>query len=159
MRCSSLRRKIDITDNMGLIAIANSADPIEKLYGWGVLVAAASFCYAVGYVVYQRWLHPLAAFPGPFLASLTDLWQVHQFLTLKQPYRLTELHEKYGQFVRYGPDKLSITAEDAIPILYQKAGRLMPKTEFYDAYGSGIPNVFNMRDEAVSLEDVGLGRN
>ncbi|KAH8888103.1 cytochrome P450 [Thozetella sp. PMI_491] len=105
--------------------------------------------YLIIYVVYQRFFHPLAKYPGPFLASVTDLWQVSQFLSLKQPYTLTELHEKYGQFVRYGPDKLSVTAEDAIPILYQKGGRMMPKTEFYDAYGSTHPNVFGMRDEAA----------
>lgn len=104
----------------------------------------------VGYVVYQRWFHPLAAFPGPFLASVTDLWQVYQYLTLRQPYNLTELHEKYGPFVRYGPDKLSVTSEDAIPLVYQKGGKSMPKTEFYDAYGAAHPNVFGMRDEAVS---------
>ncbi|RDK43604.1 benzoate 4-monooxygenase cytochrome P450 [Aspergillus phoenicis ATCC 13157] len=99
------------------------------------------------YSIYQRYLHPLAKYPGPFLACLTDLWQVYQFLTLKQPYNLTELHAKYGPIVRYGPDKLSITHEGAIQAIYQKGGRGMPKTEFYDAYGAAHPNVFGMRDE------------
>ncbi|KAG9188845.1 benzoate 4-monooxygenase [Alternaria panax] len=106
-----------------------------------------SMSYLIIYIIYQRFLHPLAKYPGPFLASLTDLWQVSEFLSLKQPYNLTALHEKYGQFVRYGPDKISTTAEDAIPIIYQKGGRMFPKTEFYDAYGSHIPNIFGMRDE------------
>lgn len=102
------------------------------------------------YVVYQRFFHPLARYPGPFLASLTDLWQVNQFLTLKQPYHLTELHAKYGQVVRYGPEKLSITDEAAVQILYQKSGRSFPKTEFYDAYGAAHPSVFGMRDQSVT---------
>ena len=102
------------------------------------------------YVFYQRFLHPLSKYPGPFLASLTDVWQAQQFLTLKQPYHLTELHKKYGPFVRYGPDKLSITSESAIPVIYQKSGRSMPKTEYYDAFGAAHPNVFGMRDEYVS---------
>lgn len=111
------------------------------------------FLFVLGttaYVVYQCYFHPLAAYPGPFLASLTDLWQVYQFFTLKQPYHLTDLHEKYGPFVRYGPDKLSITAEEVVPLVYQKGGRMMPKTEFYDAYGATIQNIFGMRDEHVS---------
>lgn len=114
--------------------------------------------WLLGYIVYQQCFHPISKYPGPFLASLTDLWQTQQFLTLQQPYRLTELHEKYGPFVRYGPDKLSITAEDAIPIIYQKGGRSMPKTEFYDAYGSSHPNVFGMRDEAVSTISIDIKR-
>src|SRR5690348_9187847 len=102
------------------------------------------------YVVYQRFLHPLAKFPGPFFASLTDIWQVHQFMTLQQPYHLTKLHEKHGPIVRYGPDKLSVTDEACIPSIYQKSAKSMPKTEFYDAYGAAHPNVFGMRDENVS---------
>lgn len=118
----------------------------------GPLVAAGSLIFVlVAYIIYQRYFHPLSKYPGPFLASITDLWQVHQFLTLKQPYCLTELHEKYGPFVRYGPDKLSTTCESAIPLVFQKGGRHLPKTEFYDAYGAAHPNVFGMRDEAVSI--------
>ena len=117
---------------------------------WLLAVLVGLIVYLTIYIIYQRFLHPLAKFPGPFLASLTDLWQVSEFLSLKQPYNLTALHEKYGQFVRYGPDKISTTAEDAVPIIYQKGGRMFPKTEFYDAYGSHNPNVFGMRDESVS---------
>ncbi|KAJ5387707.1 hypothetical protein N7509_010248 [Penicillium cosmopolitanum] len=116
--------------------------PIECALG--ILIA-----YISGYIIYQRFLHPLAKFPGPFLASLTDLWQVYQFITLKQPYTLTNLHEKYGSIVRYGPDKLSITDEEAVRLIYQTGARYMPKTEFYDAYGAAHPNVFGMRDEAA----------
>lgn len=114
------------------------------------LLTILSLVWLSTYIIYQRFFHPLSRYPGPFLASLTDLYQVHQFLSLKQPYTLTDLHTKYNsQFIRYGPDKLSTTAEDAIPLLYQKGGRAFPKTEFYDAYGAASnPNVFGMRDEA-----------
>lgn len=114
------------------------------------LLAGIFLFYIASYIIYWRYLHPLAQYPGPFLASLTDLWQVYQYTTLRQPYHLTDLHERYGPIVRYGPDKISVTDESAIPIIYQKGARMMPKTEFYDAYGAAHPNVFGMRDEAVS---------
>jgi len=116
-----------------------------------LVAIAPAICAAaiVSYVIYHRYFHPLAKFPGPFLASITDCWQVQQFLSLKQPYYLTELHERYGPIVRYGPDKLSVTSEDAVPLLYQKGGKAFPKTEFYDAYGAAHPNVFGMRNEDV----------
>ena len=116
--------------------------PLEFAFG-------SLFCYFAVYVIYQRFFHPLAKYPGPFIACLTDLWQVHQFMTLKQPYHLTELHKKHGSIVRYGPDKLSVTDEEAIKSIYQSGARFMPKTEFYDAYGAAHPNVFGMRDESV----------
>jgi hypothetical protein len=131
---------------MGLLLGQAFESPIPLLLLPVLLGCTVLVCY----VVYQRYLHPLAEFPGPFLASITDLWQVHQYLTLKQPYNLTDLHEQYGPFIRYGPDKLSVTSEDAISLVYQKGGKLMPKTEFYDAYGAAHPNVFGMRDEDVS---------
>ncbi|KAI1614678.1 putative benzoate 4-monooxygenase cytochrome P450 [Exophiala viscosa] len=112
-------------------------------------LSALAVLSLLGYVVYQRFLHPLAKYPGPFLASLTDVWQAHQFMTLQQPYYLTKLHEKHGPIVRYGPDKLSVTDEACIPIIYQKSGKSMPKTEFYDAYGAAHPNVFGMRNENI----------
>jgi hypothetical protein len=123
---------------------------IAEVIGHPILLALGSLLvYTLSYIVYQRVFHPLARFPGPFWASLTDLWQVYQFLTLQQPYTLTELHEKHGVFVRYGPDKLSCTDESAIPVIYQKGGKLMPKTEYYDAFGAAHPNIFGTRDEAV----------
>jgi hypothetical protein len=113
------------------------------------ILALLSAALLTGYVVYQRFVHPLAKYPDPLLESLTDLWQFREFLSLKQPYNLTALHQRYGPIVRYGPDKLSLTLLSAIPVLYQKGGRQFPKTEFYDAYGSTQPNFFGMRDEAV----------
>lgn len=113
------------------------------------ITVGALLLTTISYILYQRCFHPLAKYPGPFLASLTDLWQVHQFMTLKQPYNLTKLHEKYGSIVRYGPDKLSITDEEAIKLIYQSGAKYMPKTEFYDAYGAAHSNIFGMRDEFV----------
>lgn len=134
---------------MGSLILEAVDNPIDALRVFAVLALLFGTFYGISYVVYQRVFHPLSRYPGPFLASITDVWQVCQFLSLKQPYNLTNLHEKYGQFVRYGPDKLSTTAEEAIPILYQKGGRMFPKTEFYNAYGAARSNVFGMRDEAV----------
>ncbi|TVY91232.1 Cytochrome P450 monooxygenase [Lachnellula willkommii] len=130
---------------MGIFRSLSFASPVSTPRA----VVLLSIVVLVGYIFYQCFFHPLAAYPGPFLAKVTDVWQVYQFLSLKQPYNLTQLHERHGPFVRYGPDKLSVTSEDAIPLVYQKGGKSMPKTEFYDAYGATHPNVFGMRDEVL----------
>lgn len=130
---------------------------IEQPLHLGYAAVALLSLYCIAYIVYQRFLHPLAQYPGPFWASVTDAWQVLEFLSLKQPYHLTELHEKYGPVVRYGPDKISITHESAIQAIYQKSSKALPKTEFYDAFGGAHPNVFGTRDESVSnLETIPL---
>lgn len=102
------------------------------------------------YILYQRIWHPLARFPGPFWASITDFWQFKEWWTWKQPYRLTDLHARYGPVVRYGPNKLSVTSLDALQQIYGGGRLSMPKTAFYDAFGKpGDPNLFNVRDEGV----------
>ncbi|KAK5046125.1 hypothetical protein LTR84_008582 [Exophiala bonariae] len=121
---------------------------VEQPHHLGYAILAILAIYLVAYIVYQRCLHPLAQYPGPFWASVTDVWQVFEFLSLKQPYRLTDLHEHYGPVVRYGPDKISITHESAVQAIYQKSSKALPKTEFYDAFGGAHPNVFGTRDES-----------
>lgn len=115
-----------------------------------IAISAAVILTSLGYVAYQQYFHPLSIFPGPFLASLTDLWQVLQFLAGQQPYNLTELHEKHGSIVRYGPNKLSVTSEDVIRSIYIKNSRIMPKTEYYNPSGRpDRPNLFNTIDIEV----------
>ena len=100
------------------------------------------------YVVYQRYLHPLGRFPGPFWASLTGLWKIRVLLTGDMPAQLCKLHEKYGNIIRIGPNELSFNTETALNDIY-KAGRVMEKGPLYDGFTSFKPNVFGLREEDV----------
>ena len=103
---------------------------------------------ALSYVVYQQYLHPLNCFPGPFWASLTDVWKVQLLRTGTMPAQLSSLHERYGDIVRIGPNELSFNNESAVKEIY-KAGRAMEKGPLYDGFTSFKPNVFGLRDEEV----------
>lgn len=108
----------------------------------------AAFVLAlVVYVVYQRTWHPLAGYPGPFWASITDFWNVAQFCSRQHPYRLTALHERYGPVVRYAPNRLSFTSADVVNTVYIKGFKTLPKTEFYNTFGNvRFPHLFIFRD-------------
>ncbi|KAH8827503.1 cytochrome P450 [Flagelloscypha sp. PMI_526] len=58
--------------------------------------------------------HPLASYPGPFLATLTNLWMAYQSSGGKRHIVLRELHQKYGTHVRIGPNMLSIVDVDVV---------------------------------------------
>ncbi|KAI0759687.1 cytochrome P450 [Trametes elegans] len=60
--------------------------------------------------------HPLAAYPGPFLARLGSLWLVYVSSTGKRHMVMDRLHQQYGTFVRIGPDAVSINSPSAIPL-------------------------------------------
>lgn len=46
--------------------------------------------------------HPLAKFPGPLLARITNLWLAYVVYTGKRHVKLAQLHNQYGVFVRTG---------------------------------------------------------
>lgn len=113
-----------------------------------VLFSLVAFLVLLIYIVYQRYFHPLSKYPGPFLASITDLWQVSVLRTGRLPSLLVDLHEKYGTIVRIGPKELSFNDSNAVTDIY-KAGRVVQKGPLYDGFTSFKPNVFGLRDEDV----------
>lgn len=52
--------------------------------------------YATVWIVYTRWFHPLARFPGPFWASVSRVWTVLHVLPGDAEKTQRKLHEKYG---------------------------------------------------------------
>ncbi|ELU42417.1 cytochrome P450 monooxygenase [Rhizoctonia solani AG-1 IA] len=65
-----------------------------------------------------------------------------------------ELHEKYGTFVRLGPNHISIADPDAFESVYGHGNGLL-KSEFYDAFQGGPEtDTFNARDKAENESDL-----
>lgn len=60
---------------------------------------AAQFLYQI---VYYRFFHPLATFPGPFWGSVTRLWITWHNIKGDEPWVFRALHEKYGEFLGGG---------------------------------------------------------
>ena len=105
--------------------------------------------FSLFYVLYQRFLHPLSRYPGPFWASLTDLYKISLLCTGRLPAHLLQLHEKYGDVIRIGPNELTFSDAAAVSDIY-KVGRVMEKGPMYDGFTSFKPNVFGLRDENVN---------
>lgn len=123
-------------------------DSIYSLSKIAQLVALIGTSYLLIYVVYQRYFHPLAKYPGPFVASITNFFKLYHHSRIQLPQTIQALHERYGPVVRIGPNDLNFNGAGAIGAIY-KAGRRMPKSQFYDAFTAIKPNIFGSRDEAV----------
>ncbi|KAH6699707.1 putative cytochrome P450 [Leptodontidium sp. 2 PMI_412] len=100
------------------------------------------------YIIYQRFWHPLASYPGPWIASCTNVWKAYYVYNLVFHEKLVKAHQRYGPVVRVGPNHLHFWGADAIAPIY-KAGKSVGKTEFYDAFTTFNPNLFGGRDEAI----------
>lgn len=71
-----------------------------------------------------RYSRGLNKFPGPYLASFTDLWKLWyaRHNSLKENTVYLDVHEKYGDVVRIGPNSLSFASPQAIQEIYGTKG-------------------------------------
>lgn len=65
-------------------------------------------------MLYNRYGHGISRYPGPFWASITDLFMVFEAYRDYNRVPLRELHDNYGDIVRWGPNKLSFGDPTAI---------------------------------------------
>ncbi|KAI3597833.1 cytochrome p450, partial [Moniliophthora roreri] len=75
-------------------------------------------------------LHPLAKYPGPFLARTTKIWTVWKAFDGKLPQYYERLHAQYGSIVRTGPNEISVIEKDMIPHILGSQG--MPKGPLWE---------------------------
>ncbi|KAH8824087.1 cytochrome P450 [Flagelloscypha sp. PMI_526] len=76
--------------------------------------------------------HPLASFPGPFLARGSNLWMSLHSVGGKRHLLMRDLHARYGNCVRIGPNMISIIEVDAVVKCFQDSQ--IPRSEAYRAY-------------------------
>lgn len=92
-------------------------------------------------------LSPLRRYPGPFIAKFSVFWLAKQCRHARRSAAVMEQHKRHGDFVRVGPNHVSINTPEAVAEVYgHKSGCL--KSDFYDAFLQVTPVVFNVRDPA-----------
>lgn len=69
-------------------------------------------------IIYRGFLHPLRKFPGPSGAKFLNLWYSTQLGNADAYKQITQLHQKYGEFLRIGPADLSIIHPEAVSTIY-----------------------------------------
>ncbi|KAF2689058.1 cytochrome P450 [Lentithecium fluviatile CBS 122367] len=98
-----------------------------------IIAFLALGAFLLSLVVYYRlFLHPLAKYPGPVLARLTDWYNVYHCFKGDRHIDFVRLHNRYGKFVRYGPNRLSINSAGALKSIYG-AHANTKKADFYEA--------------------------
>lgn len=77
----------------------------------------ATLSYALYCLILNRRRH--SSIPGPFFAGLTDLWQFfYQWNDHSWVDVCRDLHKRYGNVVRYGPNKLSFSDPAAVGVIF-----------------------------------------
>jgi len=79
---------------------------------------AVSVSTVVAYLTRNRYQKGLSKYPGPFLASLTDWWRFYDVYKQRPETTHRQLHAKYGDVVRLGPNSLSFADPKALKSIY-----------------------------------------
>ncbi|KAH9900473.1 cytochrome P450 [Xylariomycetidae sp. FL2044] len=82
-------------------------------------------------ILYRLFLHQTRSFPGPMLAGVSKLYHLFKARDSRQHLFLDSLHAKYGDFVRTGPNEITIFHPDAILPIHGASSRCA-KTDWYD---------------------------
>ncbi|KAI1461998.1 benzoate 4-monooxygenase cytochrome P450 [Annulohypoxylon moriforme] len=85
-------------------------------------------------IIYNLFFHPLSKIPGPWIAAITDVPYCWWLVGGRQPYKMLELHDKYGPVIRIAPNEVSFnTAQSWKDIHSHRSGRqAFCKGKFYD---------------------------
>ncbi|KAJ8128639.1 hypothetical protein O1611_g4997 [Lasiodiplodia mahajangana] len=101
--------------------------------------------------IYKIYFHPLSKYPGPKLAAVSNAAHSWWFLGGRQPFKLLELHEKYGPVVRTAPDELSFDTSQSFKDIYgfRQGHKPFIKSKFYEGgtfAARGVSSIISERD-------------
>ncbi|KAH6985234.1 putative cytochrome P450 [Ilyonectria destructans] len=115
-----------------------------------VVYAIAGLLLATGIlrILYMRYFHPLARFPGPFIASISNVYYARSMLSGSHHRNMLKLHGQYGPIVRLAPNELSFSSLSSRDDIYGfKAARRFLKSPLYDGFVNGNePSLVGIRD-------------
>ncbi|KAI6093965.1 cytochrome P450 [Hypoxylon rubiginosum] len=99
---------------------------IEVPYSWsslsiqqyGLLLASSINIYAFTRCVYLLFFHPLAKYPGPKIAAISNVWYGYQWLSGRYPWAMQRVLREYGDVVRVAPNELVFISPKAYTDIY-----------------------------------------
>lgn len=76
------------------------------------------FFLGITYLLFIRYFTGLSRIPGPFIASISNLWKINAAWQEDMPARNIALHKKHGPLVRIGPNMISVDEPSAMSVIY-----------------------------------------
>ncbi|KAH6645040.1 cytochrome P450 [Truncatella angustata] len=114
---------------------------IAAVFGSGVapvrVLALIIIFYNLLMMFYNLVVHPLRSYPGPLFNRISRFPRVYWQLTGQLPFRVRELHDRYGTIIRLGPNELAFRDPVAWKDIYGRRanGDEMPPEHNYYHFG------------------------
>jgi cytochrome P450 family 628 len=153
-------KSVDSAPTLALLALAT---PFAGVFALNILfhlsineailaVAAWFFSYVgavfVSMIVYRTCFHPLRRYPGTFWDQVTQFHLVFKIWKRVDHFRqIDKLHRQYGDYVRIGPNLLSIADPNIVQAVHA-SGAKFNKGEWYEP-GKPMVTLHQMTDPAM----------
>ncbi|KAL4792643.1 cytochrome P450 [Aspergillus venezuelensis] len=124
---------------------------IGKL-AWGVIrgvgvIWLIAFLYVFAKAIYLVTFHPYARYPGPILAKFTNFYAAYHSWKGDLHVDIWRCHEKYGDRVRYAPDRLMINTAQAVKDIYGREHGLTKSSAYEAVMPRSVANTMTLRDK------------
>ncbi|KAL4902121.1 hypothetical protein BDW74DRAFT_169636 [Aspergillus multicolor] len=116
---------------------------ISLLMSWPWVFPFTPIIWLLGYCVYNAVFHPLAKYPGPFVAKFTILRATYHAWKGDVHLDTWRCHQLYGPVVRYGPDRLVFSSPNAVRDIYSVTSNVS-KDPTYAALGEDKLNLVSL---------------
>jgi len=93
----------------GSLSIMSAAIQLSSVWLFNnlpLVLVALGFMFLFIKIIYNLFLSPLCAIPGPWHYAMSDVFLLVHVVRLRQCKRVQELFETYGPVVRVGPNKV-----------------------------------------------------
>lgn len=113
-------KEITAYETSFILQAMSSTEATSSRVGSSLPVVPLVVCILLSLVVLQLWRTwwRLRHIPGPFPASITNFQRVRWVTTKRAHLILQDMHEKYGEVVRIGPNTVTFSNPEAIPTVY-----------------------------------------
>ncbi|KAI0433726.1 cytochrome P450 [Xylaria sp. FL1042] len=123
---------------------------IARYWALGVVLVT------VAWLIRNRFHNGLNKYPGPFIASLTDIWRLYEVWGRQFEVTNRKLHDQYGDVVRLGPNTLSFADPKALKTIYG-LNKGFIKSDFYIVQqgvskGRGLATLFSTTDNTFHAQ-------
>jgi hypothetical protein len=127
--------------------MANIPHPVQSFSSLIALVPLYLAAHISFLFIYRLYFHPLAKYPGPFLGKITSLYSAYHGYIRDIHLDVQACHKKYGDFVRYGPNKLLVNTANGVQDIYGHKSNVK-KAQFYSQFHRGLlPSALSAYDK------------
>lgn len=108
--------------------------------------------YFLAKCIYRLYFHPLAKYPGPRLAAVSEIWNMRASASGVQPFIMQDLHRQYGDVVRTGPDRLCFFTPQAYIDIYGHVKQGQKRFLKSEVYAREEPRITSVIDPHAHAE-------